>query len=191
VKGTSCPVKASPGRAGPRVVLRRFHPGGAAGFAGCRSSVPAARFEGLGRAVPAGGGRAVCPGAGDRASRYARGMVRVRGGAAPGRAAGRRRRGHAAGRRLSPGRDGGHDRRGYRGHGYAAGAVRLLPGCLFTARGRHRVTACCDPREAAPAALPERPGMRREGHLRQSTRAEGGWTGDLVYALLHEEWQSG
>lgn len=80
---------------------------------------------------------------------------------------------------------------GYQGHGYAAEAVRLLPGCLFTARGRHRVAACCDPRNAASAALLERPGMRREGHLRQSTRVKGGWTDDLVYALLHDEWQSG
>jgi aminoglycoside 6'-N-acetyltransferase len=77
------------------------------------------------------------------------------------------------------------------GTGTPPGAVRLLPGCLFTARGGHRVTACCDPREAAPAALPERPGMRREGHLRQGTRAGGGWTDDLVYALLHDERQSG
>jgi len=42
----------------------------------------------------------------------------------------------------------------------------------------------------APALL-ERLGMRREGHLRQSTWAKGEWTDDLVYALLHDEWQSG
>jgi aminoglycoside 6'-N-acetyltransferase len=58
---------------------------------------------------------------------------------------------------------------GYQGRGYAAGAVRLLLGYLFTARGKHRVTACCDPRNAASVALLERLGMRREGHLRQST----------------------
>jgi RimJ/RimL family protein N-acetyltransferase len=52
---------------------------------------------------------------------------------------------------------------GYQGHGYATEAVRLLPGCLFTARGRHRVTACCDPRNAVSVALLERLGMRREG----------------------------
>jgi aminoglycoside 6'-N-acetyltransferase len=37
----------------------------------------------------------------------------------------------------------------------------------------------------------ERLGMRREGHLRQSTWAKGEWTDDLVYGLLHEEWQAG
>jgi len=40
-------------------------------------------------------------------------------------------------------------------------------------------------------ALLERLGMRREGHLRESTWAKGEWTDDLVYALLHDEWQSG
>jgi hypothetical protein len=33
--------------------------------------------------------------------------------------------------------------------------------------------------------------MRREGHLRRSSWAMGGWTGDLLYALLSEEWQTG
>ena len=79
----------------------------------------------------------------------------------------------------------------YQGHGYATEAVRLLLGYLFTARGKHRITACCDPRNTASAALLERLGMRREGHLRQSTWAKGEWTDDLVYALLHDEWQSG
>ena len=44
---------------------------------------------------------------------------------------------------------------------------------------------------AASVALLERLGMRREGHLRESTWAKGEWTDDLVYALLHDEWQSG
>ena len=79
----------------------------------------------------------------------------------------------------------------YQGHGYGTEAVRLLLGYLFTARGKHRITACCDPRNTASAALLERLGMRREGHLRQSTWAKGEWTDDLVYALLHDEWQSG
>ena len=76
----------------------------------------------------------------------------------------------------------------YQGQGYASEAVRLLLGYLFTGRGKHRITARCDPRNAASAALMERLGMRREGHLRQSTWAKGEWTDDLLYALLHEEW---
>ena len=78
----------------------------------------------------------------------------------------------------------------YQGHGYATEAVRLLVGYLF-ARGKHRVTASCDGRNAASAAVLERLGMRREGHLRQSTWAKGEWTDDLLYAGLHEEWHTG
>ena len=78
----------------------------------------------------------------------------------------------------------------YQGRGYATEAVRLLLNYLFTERGKHRITAYCDPRNAASVALLERLGMRREGHLRESTWAKGEWTDDLVYALLHDEWQS-
>ena len=73
---------------------------------------------------------------------------------------------------------------GYQGHGYAAGAVRLLPGCLFTARGRHRVTACCGPAGGGAGGA-----AGTAGHAAGGSPAR--WTGDLVYALLHEEWQSG
>ena len=55
------------------------------------------------------------------------------------------------------------------GHGYATEAVRLLLTYLFTMRGKHRITANCDPWNAASIALPERLAMRREGHLREST----------------------
>jgi aminoglycoside 6'-N-acetyltransferase len=79
----------------------------------------------------------------------------------------------------------------HQGHGYATETVRLLLTYLFTAQGKHRITACCDPQNAASVALLERLAMRREGHLRESTWAKGEWTDDLVYALLHDEWQSG
>ena len=79
----------------------------------------------------------------------------------------------------------------HQGRGYATEAVRLLLTYLFSERGKHRIAAYCDPRNAASAALLERLGMRREGHLRESTWAKGEWTDDLVYALLPDEWQSG
>jgi aminoglycoside 6'-N-acetyltransferase len=77
----------------------------------------------------------------------------------------------------------------YQGRGYATEAVRLLVGYLF-ALGKHRITACCDARNAASAAVLERLAMRREGHLRQSTWAKGEWTDDLLYAVLHDEWST-
>jgi len=79
----------------------------------------------------------------------------------------------------------------HQGHGYATEAARLLLGYLFTVRGKHRVTANCDARNAASAAVLARLGMRREGHLRQSTWAKGEWTDDLLYGLLHDEWNRG
>ena len=79
----------------------------------------------------------------------------------------------------------------YQGHGYATEAARLLMGYLFTVRGKHRIIAYCDARNAASAAVLERLAMRREGHLRESTWAKGEWTDDLLYALLHHEWHPG
>ena len=76
----------------------------------------------------------------------------------------------------------------HQGHGYATEAARLLAGYLFGSRGKHRITACCDPRNAPSIAVLERLGMRREGHLRQSTWAKGEWADDLLYALLRHEW---
>lgn len=78
----------------------------------------------------------------------------------------------------------------HQGHGYATEAARRLLGYLFAARGKHRVTAGCDARNAASARVLERLGMRREGHLRESTWAKSEWTDDLLYALLDREWQA-
>lgn len=77
----------------------------------------------------------------------------------------------------------------FQGHGYATEAARELLGYLFGARSKHRVTARCDARNAASVAVLERLGMRREGHLRESTWAKGEWTDDLLYAVLDREWR--
>jgi aminoglycoside 6'-N-acetyltransferase len=79
----------------------------------------------------------------------------------------------------------------YQGHGYATEAVRLLIDYLFSARGKHRIIACCDARNAASAAVLERLAMRREGHFREGSWAKGEWTDDLLYAVLDHEWRPG
>jgi RimJ/RimL family protein N-acetyltransferase len=76
----------------------------------------------------------------------------------------------------------------FQGRGYATEGARALLGYLFAARSKHRVMARCDPRNTASATVLERLGMRREGHLRESTWAKGEWTDDLVYAVLDHEW---
>ena len=76
----------------------------------------------------------------------------------------------------------------HQGHGYATEAVRRLLHYLLVERGKHRVSATCDARNTRSAALLERVGMRREGHLLESTWSKGEWTNDLLYAVLRREW---
>jgi RimJ/RimL family protein N-acetyltransferase len=76
----------------------------------------------------------------------------------------------------------------HQGHGYATEAVRRLLQYLLIERGKHRVSATCDDRNTRSAAVLERVGMRREGHLVESTWSKGEWTNDLLYAVLRHEW---
>jgi RimJ/RimL family protein N-acetyltransferase len=72
--------------------------------------------------------------------------------------------------------------------GYATEAVRGVLDRLFRLQGLHRVTGECDARNASSAALLERLGFTREGHLRQQTFIKGEWTDDLIYGLLADEY---
>jgi len=80
----------------------------------------------------------------------------------------------------------------HQGRGYATEAVGRLLGYLFgdghAVRPVHRVTAGCDVRNTRSAALLERVGMRREGHLVESEWFKGEWTSEYRYALLRREW---
>jgi RimJ/RimL family protein N-acetyltransferase len=77
------------------------------------------------------------------------------------------------------------------GHGYATEAVRRLLHYLLIERGKDRVKATCDDRNTGSAAMLERVGMRREGHLLESTWSKGEWTNDLLYGVLRREWPTG
>jgi CubicO group peptidase (beta-lactamase class C family)/RimJ/RimL family protein N-acetyltransferase len=72
--------------------------------------------------------------------------------------------------------------------GYAAEALIALLGYLIVDRGKRRVVADCDARNAASAALLARVGMRREAHHLQSGWWKGEWTDEYVYAVLATEW---
>jgi RimJ/RimL family protein N-acetyltransferase len=76
----------------------------------------------------------------------------------------------------------------YQGRGFAAEAVRAVLDHLFRVRGLHKVSAECDARNTASARLLERVGFTREGLLRKHTWIKGGWTDDLLYGVLAEEW---
>jgi aminoglycoside 6'-N-acetyltransferase len=176
--------------AGPRVALRRFHPDDLATFVAYRSCERVARFQSWAAPYPR-----------DEGERFIQEIAKAHPDT-PGewfqfavvlRSAGQLIGDCAAmphaddprqcdiGFTISP---------EHQGHGYATEAVRLLLTYLFRERGKHRIAAYCDPRNAASVALLDRLGMRREGHLRESTWAKGEWTDDLVYALLPDDWQS-
>ena len=176
--------------AGPRVALRRFHPGDVATFVAYRSSEQVARFQSWDAPYPREEGerfiREIARDHPDTAGEWFQFAVGLRAtGQLIGDCAAMPQAGDPRqceiGFTIAP---------DYQGRGYATEAVRLLLNYLFTERGKHRITAYCDPRNAASVALLERLGMRREGHLRESTWAKDEWTDDLVYALLHDEWQS-
>jgi aminoglycoside 6'-N-acetyltransferase len=76
----------------------------------------------------------------------------------------------------------------HQGRGYAREAVSSLLAYLFGQLGKHRVTASCDARNTPSVKVLEAVGMRREGHLVESTWAKGEWTDDLIFALLGREW---
>ena len=176
--------------AGPRVTLRRFHPGDLATFVAYRSSEQVARFQSWDAPYPREQGerfiREIAKAHPDTPGEWFQFAVALRSaGQLIGDCAAMP---HAddprqcdIGFTMSP---------EHQGRGYATEAVRLLLTYLFSERGKHRIAAYCDPRNAASVALLERLGMRREGHLRESTWAKGEWTDDLVYALLTDEWPS-
>ena len=174
--------------AGDRVVLRRFHPGDAGKFVEYRSSPEVARFQSWDAPYPREAAdrfiRQIMKEHPDTAGEWFQFAVALG-------AAGQLIGDCAA---IPDANDPRQCEIGftiaseYQGQGYATEAARLLVGYLITGRGKHRITARCDPRNVASVAVLERLGMRREGHLRESTWAKGEWTDDLLYALLHHEW---
>jgi aminoglycoside 6'-N-acetyltransferase len=76
----------------------------------------------------------------------------------------------------------------HQGHGYATEAVTAMVDHLFTRRGLHRISAECDARNLASAALLRRVGFRQEGLRREHTWIKDEWTDDLLFGLLENEW---
>jgi RimJ/RimL family protein N-acetyltransferase len=77
----------------------------------------------------------------------------------------------------------------HQGKGYATEAQLTLLDFLFEELGKHRVVGSADPRNAASIALMRRLGMRREAHHVESFWMDGGWTDDVIYAILDREWR--
>jgi RimJ/RimL family protein N-acetyltransferase len=78
----------------------------------------------------------------------------------------------------------------FHGNGYASEAAAELLRIGFEEAGLHRITANCDARNTPSARVMERIGMRQEAHFRQNVFEKGGWTDELVYAILADEWRA-
>ena len=78
----------------------------------------------------------------------------------------------------------------HQGLGYAAEGAGLMLRLGFEDLGLNRIIGRCDGRNVASAALMERLGMRREAHLVENEFVKGGWTDELVYAILDREWRA-
>jgi RimJ/RimL family protein N-acetyltransferase len=78
----------------------------------------------------------------------------------------------------------------YQRRGFGVEMVSALLDHLFSVQGLHKVSAECDARNAASAALLARTGFVAEGRRRQHTWIKGEWTDDLLFGLLGADWLS-
>jgi RimJ/RimL family protein N-acetyltransferase len=71
------------------------------------------------------------------------------------------------------------------GRGYASeAAAAALLRFGFDELGLHKISATCDPDNAASARVLTKIGMQREGHLREHLHLRGRWRDRLIYAAL-------
>ena len=76
----------------------------------------------------------------------------------------------------------------HHGHGYATEMSAAMLEMGFAGLGLHRIIGRCDDRNDASARVMGRLGMRREAHLEENEFIKGEWTGELVFAILADEW---
>lgn len=77
---------------------------------------------------------------------------------------------------------------GYGGRGYATEAARAVLALGFDGLGLHRIVARIDERNVASANLCRRLGMRQEARLVDNEWFKGGWSTELDFAMLADEW---
>jgi RimJ/RimL family protein N-acetyltransferase len=73
------------------------------------------------------------------------------------------------------------------GRGLATEAARATLRLAFVTYGFHRVYARIDEENLASVRVVERLGMRQEARLVESDLRDGGWSTELVYAILDRE----
>ena len=70
------------------------------------------------------------------------------------------------------------------------GAAELLR-LGFDELGLHRIVAEADSRNAGSIRVMEKLGMRREALFVEAELFKGEWAGDVIYAILEDEWRAG
>lgn len=76
----------------------------------------------------------------------------------------------------------------YHGSGYATEALNAVIQFLFHTNQKHRIVASVDPRNIGSLKLMQKLGFRQEAHFRKSILINQEWCDDVVFAILHEEW---
>jgi RimJ/RimL family protein N-acetyltransferase len=78
----------------------------------------------------------------------------------------------------------------HQGRGLATEALGSVLGYVFDCLGKHRVSAVTDAENQAAAGLLRRLGFRQEAHFVEHVWFKGAWGSELLFALLHREWQA-
>jgi RimJ/RimL family protein N-acetyltransferase len=74
------------------------------------------------------------------------------------------------------------------GRGYATEAANVMLRLGFEELGLHRIVARIDERNEPSARLARRLGMRQEARLVSNEFFKGGWSTELDFAMLADEW---
>lgn len=78
----------------------------------------------------------------------------------------------------------------HHGHGYATEAAAALLDLGFDGLGLHRIIARIDARNESSARVLRRLGMRQEAYLVQNEWFKGGWSDEIDFAILEDEWRA-
>jgi RimJ/RimL family protein N-acetyltransferase len=74
--------------------------------------------------------------------------------------------------------------------GLATEGAREMLRLGFDVLRLHRIVAACDPRNLGSLRVMEHLGMRREAHFVESEFLKGEWIGEIVCAVLEDEWRA-
>lgn len=80
--------------------------------------------------------------------------------------------------------------RGFQGLGFATESLRKTIDHIFFELKKHRIVSSIDPENTKSIKLIERLGFRKEAHFVESIFMNGKWADDVVFAILHREWES-